>query len=318
MSGINGSYRRVSRRSGAPRRRPVAARAWREPLVLLLFSAAACTAAGEFEPAVVGVDSAAGAAGREAAPPGPGPLPSNSPASPVLGPGEADAPVSFLPNDPSDDPSDDNAGATRSDAEDTSVILDAGLDAGDGGGEGTLDAGRSPSDAGAPDGPDASAGSGTLDASTPPPSITPPPVTPPPVTPQPGEPCPGLVFEGTCYEFFDEPLAWNDAESSCIAWGGHLASVESSEEDAFIGAWPALLGVPLLDGSGLWLGGSDARAEGDFRWWDARPLSFAGWASDQPNNGAGVDCIEKRNDATQRWYDRRCNDGERYVCERPE
>ena len=108
------------------------------------------------------------------------------------------------------------------------------------------------------------------------------------------------------------------SEARCIEWGGHLASVESPEEDAFIGAWPALLGVPLVDGSGLWLGGTDAASDGNFRWWDDRPLSFTAWASDQPNNGAGVDCIEKRNDTTQRWYDRRCTDVERYVCERPE
>ena len=109
-----------------------------------------------------------------------------------------------------------------------------------------------------------------------------------------------------------------DGEERCVAWGGHLASVESLEEDAFLGAWPALVGIGFWDGSGLWLGGTDARADGDFRWSDDRALSYVGWASDQPNNGQGIDCIEKRNDPTQRWYDRRCVDGERYVCERPQ
>jgi hypothetical protein len=126
------------------------------------------------------------------------------------------------------------------------------------------------------------------------------------------------VFEGRCYEFFDEQLSWSEAEARCTVWGGHLASVESSEEDAFIGAWPGLMGVAFLDGSGLWLGGSDALGDGDFRWSNGRALDFVGWAPDQPNNGAGVDCIEKRNDSTQRWYDRRCSDLERYVCEQPE
>jgi lectin-like protein len=225
----------------------------------------------------------------------------------MLGPGESGSLVMLFPGDNGDD----NGGATRSDAEETSVVQDAGLDAsnaGDSSGEGSsgLDAGTSPiePDAGTlPVEPDASTPPSALDAGAPPSSA----------------PCPGLVFEGSCYEFFDEQVSWSGAEERCIAWGGHLASVESSAEDAFIGAWPALLGVPLLDGSGLWLGGTDALGEdGGFRWWDDRPLSFAGWAPDQPNNGAGVDCIEKRNDATQRWYDRRCTDGERYACERPE
>ena len=279
--------------------------AGKETLVLLLVSAGACTAAGEFEPSLVGVESAAGRAGS-GAPSAPGQAPTGSPTSPapVLDPGEMDSVVSLLPGDVSDD----NAGAARSGAEGTGVVQDAGLDASNaddssGEGSGEPDAGRSPSDAGTPPAePDASPPPSALDAGTPPSSA----------------PCPGLVFEESCYEFFDEQLSWNEAEVRCVAWGGHLASVEASAEDAFIGAWPALLSVPLLDGSGLWLGGTDALAEGDFRWQDDRPLSFASWAPDQPNNGAGVDCIEKRNDATQRWYDRRCTDGERYVCERPE
>jgi len=64
--------------------------------------------------------------------------------------------------------------------------------------------------------------------------------------------------------------------------------------------------------------GVETRQDWDFRWADDRTLSFQGWAPNQPDDGPGVDCIEKRNDATQRWYDRRCTDGERYVCERPE
>jgi hypothetical protein len=228
----------------------------------------------------------------------------------VLDPGKGASPVDLLPGD-----TDDNtAGGARSGA---GGIRDAGLgasDAGDAGDAGprARDGGGSPRDAGAPpNGLDASAAPSEGDASTPP--------NEPDASPTlPRAPCPGLVFEESCYELFGELASWNEAEARCVAWGGHLASVESSEEDAFLGAWPALLGLPLLDGSGLWLGGTDALRDGDFRWSGDRSLDFLGWASDQPNNGAGVDCIEKRNDATQRWYDRRCGDGERYVCERPE
>jgi C-type mannose receptor len=230
--------------------------------------------------------------------------------APVLAPGEAVSPFDLLPVDIADE----NVGGTRTGAGAIDVVRDAGAsDAGDGGdaGASARDAGGSPRDAGTPPSDlDASAAADAADGSTPP-SVD-------ASTPAPSDPCPGLVFEGSCYEFFGEPTSWSEAEARCAAWGGHLASVESSEEDAFIGAWPALTGVPLLDGSGLWLGGTDALRDGDFRWWDDRPLNFADWAPDQPNNGTGVDCIEKRNDSTQRWYDRRCTDGERYVCERPE
>jgi hypothetical protein len=229
----------------------------------------------------------------------------------VLGPGKGATPVDLFPADEADE----SAGGTRSGADAVDTLLDAGLevfDAGDGGDAGSSapDGGGTPGDAGTPPSRDASPAPSVGDASPPPQELD--------ASPPPREPCPGLVFEGSCYEFFDEQTSWNEAEARCAAWGGHLASVESSDEDAFIGAWPALVGIPLLDGSGLWLGGTDALRDGDFRWWDDRSLDFVGWASDQPNNGAGLDCIEKRNDATQRWYDRRCTDGERYVCERPE
>lgn len=132
----------------------------------------------------------------------------------------------------------------------------------------------------------------------------------------PAEPCPSLTFGGSCYELFDEFVGWDVAEERCVAWGGHLASVESSEEDAFLGDWPAQLGVPAADGSALWLGGTDVALDGVFRWSDDTPLSYGGWAPNQPDNGVGLDCIAKRNDGTERWYDHRCTDALRYVCER--
>lgn len=304
----------MSSLSGAPRERQPSARSGREWLWVVLLSAAACTAAGEVEPNPVLIESAAGRAAGSGATSAPGQAPGGELASPapVFDPGESDSPVRLLPGDTSEE----SATTTRAGAAGTAVVLDAGLDAsaaGDAAGEGASerDAGRSPTDAGTPPaGGDASPSERAPEAS--------PPADADASLPPGSAPCPGLLFEGSCYEFFDEQLTWSEAEERCIAWGGHLASVESSEEDAFIGAWPALLGVAPLDGSGLWLGGADAASDGDFRWWDDRPLSFAGWAPDQPNNGAGVDCIEKRNDATQRWYDRRCTDRRRHVCERPE
>jgi hypothetical protein len=45
-------------------------------------------------------------------------------------------------------------------------------------------------------------------------------------------------------------------------------------------------------------------------------LSFVGWAQNQPDNGQGIDCIQKRNDGTGQWSDRQCIDSLPYVCER--
>jgi hypothetical protein len=135
----------------------------------------------------------------------------------------------------------------------------------------------------------------------------------PPVSPS----CPGNELGASCYQVFGELAAWDVAEQRCLAWGGHLASVQSLEEDAFLDDWPAQLGISFADGTGIWLGGTDATIDGDFRWLDASPLSFLGWAPNQPDNGLGIDCIEKRNDGTALWYDRRCSDPLPFVCERP-
>jgi hypothetical protein len=308
-----GACKRASRFAGSYGLRRAGC-ATRPLLALLVFSALGCTAAGEYEPNIIGSDRGpAGAAGAPS-PSGPGQAPAGSPTrpAPALDPGEALSPVDLLPGDMASE----SGGATRTGAE--GVVLDAGLDAsdgGDGGDAGSNDSGAPPDTNAPPNEADAGTPPNELDASVPTsePDATP---APPPTPPRP--PCPGLVFEDSCYEFFGEPVPWSEAEARCVAWGGHLASVESPEEDAFLGAWPALVGLPFLEGSGLWLGGSDARREYDFRWWDGRTLGFAGWATGQPNNGVGVDCVEKRNDGTQRWYDRRCTDSERYVCERPD
>jgi lectin-like protein len=307
---ITGPRDEASRVSGVA----CGARVSRGVLVFAMLSASACTlTSDEYQPHPVGEVETNGA-GSEA-PPLPGQPAGNTerPLAPVLTPGEVEPPFDLAP----DEAEDENAGGTRS-SDDGANALDAGADASDAGDAGSrerdagsagADAGAAARDAGTQD-PDAGVVSHPVDASSPP--------HVPDASPPPRPPCPGLVFEGSCYQFFSDQLSWYTAEERCVAWGGHLASVESFEEDAFLGAWPALVGIGLWDGSGLWLGGTDAAADGDFRWWDGRTLSYAGWASDQPNDGQGVDCIEKRNDPTQRWYDRRCSDGERFVCERPD
>ena len=133
----------------------------------------------------------------------------------------------------------------------------------------------------------------------------------------PGDPCTTLTFGGSCYELFDSFVSWDVAEQRCIAWGGKLASIESPEEDRALNGWPAELGIVSADGSGIWLGGTDAQRDGEFLWVDGSPFALQGWAPGQPDNGAGIDCIEKRNDGVGQWYDRRCSDALRYLCERP-
>jgi hypothetical protein len=131
------------------------------------------------------------------------------------------------------------------------------------------------------------------------------------------EPCTSRVLAGSCYELFDELVSWDVAEQRCVGWGGHLASIESADENQGLNTWPVELGITSVDGSGIWLGGTDAERDGEFLWVVGSPFAFPGWAATQPDNGAGIDCIEKRNDGAGGWYDRHCTDALRYLCERP-
>ena len=178
------------------------------------------------------------------------------------------------------------------------------------------DAGATPTGSDGP--PDAGTTVETADAgSVQQPPVEEPPVVEPPVVEPPSNPCDSLSFGGSCYELFDSFVSWDAAEQQCVTWGGHLASIGSAAENAFLNGWPAQIGLFNADGQGIWVGGTDAQQDGTFRWIDGTSFSFTGWGPAQPDDGAGTDCIEKRNDGVGQWYDRHCTDSLRYMCERP-
>jgi lectin-like protein len=125
-------------------------------------------------------------------------------------------------------------------------------------------------------------------------------------------PCngPGEVAaeRGRCYSFATESLDWLGASAACVAWGGALARIESSEREASL----------LENASGdSWLGLNDRESEGDMRWDGAAELgSYANWAAQQPDDFDGSeDCVELLADG-RGWNDRPCTDLRAYVCER--
>ena len=60
---------------------------------------------------------------------------------------------------------------------------------------------------------------------------------------------------------------WNEARAACEAQSGHLATITSLPEQEFV--------VGNFKGLRLWLGGSDAGAEGDWRWITGEALALA-------------------------------------------
>jgi hypothetical protein len=122
-------------------------------------------------------------------------------------------------------------------------------------------------------------------------------------------PCPaGLSLGNSCYRPSQIALSWDDARDDCLAGGGDLVAIDSSEENDF---------VATLIGVSIWIGASDRALEGAFVWTDGRALGFTSWAANQPDAFPGQNCVEKRGEPGAAWYDQTCENLEFYVCERP-
>ncbi len=81
---------------------------------------------------------------------------------------------------------------------------------------------------------------------------------------------------GTYYALTDAAMSWQDAEAAAVALGGHLASMDDANEQAWI--------LSMLDGryGNAWLGLNDATAEGIWVYTDSSAVSYTNWASSEP------------------------------------
>jgi cysteine-rich repeat protein len=111
---------------------------------------------------------------------------------------------------------------------------------------------------------------------------------------------------GRCYvSFDDDQTTFASAETSCVAIGGHLATITSAAENAFVLAVQNTAQNP-------WIGaGEDANTnDAIFDWVTTEAWSFTNFAAGQPDNdnsiGGNGDCLHLVNAAGQ-WNDTNCN-----------
>src|SRR5262249_36756089 len=76
-----------------------------------------------------------------------------------------------------------------------------------------------------------------------------------------GQPIQTAVYGGHIYHLLP-PASWTASENMAVALGGHLATVESESENAFIFA--TFTGNGTID-RGLWIGLNDIVTEGSFQ-----------------------------------------------------
>ncbi|MBR0373052.1 MAG: C-type lectin domain-containing protein [Mogibacterium sp.] len=98
------------------------------------------------------------------------------------------------------------------------------------------------------------------------------------------------AWNGHYYKLVDRPGYWTDAEQSCRGMGGHLVTITSPEEQAFIES--------LIENDGTlyhyWIGATDREVEGTFRWVTGEVIdenSYTHWEEDQPNNSLTEDPV---------------------------
>jgi cysteine-rich repeat protein len=104
---------------------------------------------------------------------------------------------------------------------------------------------------------------------------------------------------GACYvSFDDEQTTFADAQLACIAAGGHLVSITTSEERALVISVHNLTQEP-------WIGLTDELVEGSFGWITGEPLTRNDFGPGQPDGGDAEDCVNLTA-GTSAWNDTSC------------
>ena len=141
--------------------------------------------------------------------------------------------------------------------------------------------------------------------------------------------CDGTFALGKCWKAFQAWATWQDAETACVAWGGHLASITSASEQAYA----ANTSVDVY----TWIGfhdpvGSHSTADwSNFAWSDGSPggmSGYAGWCRNpngenvEPNNAGSENCATlypRSTSGSRCWNDHPCSNGGvigSYLCKR--
>ena len=112
------------------------------------------------------------------------------------------------------------------------------------------------------------------------PEITP--VNPEPVIVHDNVPVDAGVYQGHAYKVYKGVVDWNTAKAACEKLGGHLATVGSALENAYIST---LIGDER-NKPGYWLGGyRDNDTSTEWKWVTGEPFTYTNWQCPEVNPG---------------------------------
>lgn len=117
-------------------------------------------------------------------------------------------------------------------------------------------------------------------------------------------------YNGHSYKLIDTGLTWNDAKTYCESLGGHLVTITSGVEQAFIAD---LLRNYKGRYFGFWLGAE--KVSGEWKWVTGENFGYMNFAPGEPNNSGnylqiyGKPPIEYENYYTFSYWDDTSPDG---------
>ncbi len=85
-----------------------------------------------------------------------------------------------------------------------------------------------------------------------------------------------VTWNGHIYAFYETYRSWTTAKDMCEQLGGHLATITSAEEQAFL--------QNHAEGKGYWIGATDEKEEGQWEWVTGEAWNYTAWANNQPDN----------------------------------
>lgn len=130
-------------------------------------------------------------------------------------------------------------------------------------------------------------------------------------------------FDGRDYALIEPGIiTWHDAKAACEDMGGHLCTITSPAEQAFI---ESLISTGTAEN--YWLGATDEVTEGDWKWITDEPWNYEHWGENQPSNTVrynrygedylGLTTVDSKWAAVNDWNDYRPDDDivNGYICE---
>jgi len=109
-----------------------------------------------------------------------------------------------------------------------------------------------------------------------------------------------VPFAGHTYQILQGCGSWDACEAAAEALGGHLATLTSAAEDSLVNA-------RFIGYGHFWIGATDVRKEGTFKWVTGERFHYTNWAPGQPDNQGGIqDCVQVWDSPPDSWDDLNC------------